>query len=104
MLICKSLKSRVLCPLLYPHYCNSFFTDHYFRGIYISREHRQSSKIKILNVEEAWFSISIREFIFREQELNGLLAKYKRLENNQITKACHVPPKQWIANIPRDDA
>ncbi len=48
----------------------------YFRGVYISREHSQSSKIKIVekkfNVEEAWFSISIREITFRKQELNWL--------------------------------
>ncbi len=63
----------------------------YFRGVYIlriSRKHSQSSKIKILkckiNVEEAWFSISIREKHFREQELNWLFAKYKRLENNPL--------------------
>ncbi len=44
-----------------------------------------SSKIKIVKKqlmwEEAWFSISIREITFREQELNWLFAKYKRLEN-----------------------
>ncbi len=34
--------------------------------------------------EEAWFSISIREITFREQELNWLFAKYKRLENNLL--------------------
>ncbi len=34
--------------------------------------------------EEAWFSISIREITFREQELNWLFAKYKRLENNPL--------------------
>ncbi len=34
--------------------------------------------------EEAWFSISIREITFREQELNRLFAKYKRLENNPL--------------------
>ncbi len=34
--------------------------------------------------EEAWFSISIREIAFREQELNWLFAKYKRLENNPL--------------------
>ncbi len=63
----------------------------YFRGVYIlriSRKHSQSSKIKIvkkiINVEEAWFSISIREITFREQELNWLFAKYKRLENNPL--------------------
>ncbi len=63
----------------------------YFRGVYISRisrKHSQSSKIKILkckiNVEEAWFSISIREITFREQELNWLFAKHKRLENNPL--------------------
>ncbi len=56
----------------------------YFRGVYISREHSQSSKIKIVNVEEAWFSISIREITFREQELNCLFTKYKRLENNPL--------------------
>ncbi len=63
----------------------------YFRGVYISRisrKHSQSSKIKILkdniNVEEAWFSVSIREITFREQELNWLFAKYKRLENNPL--------------------
>ncbi len=50
----------------------------------ISREHSQSSKIKILNVEEARFSISIRETTFREQELNWLFTKYKRLENNPL--------------------
>ncbi len=54
----------------------------------ISRKHSQSSKIKIvkkiINVEEAWFSISIREITFREQELNWLFAKYKRLENNPL--------------------
>ena len=50
----------------------------------ISREHSQSSKIKILNVEEARFSISIREITFREQELNWLFTKYKRLENNPL--------------------
>ncbi len=33
----------------------------YFRGVYISREHSQSSNIKIVNVEEARFSISTRE-------------------------------------------
>ncbi len=50
----------------------------YFRGVHISRilrEHSQSAKIKIvekkkINVEEARFSISIREITFREQELN----------------------------------
>ncbi len=36
------------------------------------------------NVEEAWFSVSIREITFREQELNWLFAKYKRLENNPL--------------------
>ncbi len=52
-------------------------TAGYFRGVYISRisrEHSQSSKIKIVNVEEARFSISIREITFREQELNRLFA------------------------------
>ncbi len=34
--------------------------------------------------EQAWFSISIREITFREQELNWLFAKYKRLENNPL--------------------
>ncbi len=34
--------------------------------------------------EEARFSISIREITFREQELNWLFAKYKRLENNPL--------------------
>ncbi len=34
--------------------------------------------------EEAWFSISIREITFHEQELNWLFAKYKRLENNPL--------------------
>ncbi len=34
--------------------------------------------------EEAWFSISIREITFREQELNWLFAKYERLENNPL--------------------
>ncbi len=34
--------------------------------------------------EEVWFSISIREITFREQELNWLFAKYKRLENNPL--------------------
>ncbi len=34
--------------------------------------------------EEAWFSISIREITFREQQLNWLFAKYKRLENNPL--------------------
>ncbi len=38
----------------------------YFRGIYISREQPILEK----NVEEARFSISIREITFREQELN----------------------------------
>ncbi len=51
-------------------------------------EHSQSSKIKIVKKqlmwEEAWFSISIREITFREQELNWLFAKYKRLENNPL--------------------
>ncbi len=63
----------------------------YFRGVYISRISRkqnQSSKIKIVKKllmwEEAWFSISIREITFREQELNWLFAKYKRLENNPL--------------------
>ncbi len=31
--------------------------------------------------EEAW---SIREITFREQELNWLFTKYKRLENNPL--------------------
>ncbi len=35
-------------------------------------------------MEEARFSISIREITFREQELNRLFAKYKRLENNPL--------------------
>ncbi len=39
---------------------------------------------KQLMWEEAWFSISIREITFREQELNWLFAKYKRLENNPL--------------------
>ncbi len=39
---------------------------------------------KKLMWEEAWFSISIREITFREQELNWLFAKYKRLENNPL--------------------
>ncbi len=63
----------------------------YFRGVYISRISRkqsQSSKIKIVKKqlmwEEAWFSISIREITFREQELNWLFAKYKSLENNPL--------------------
>ncbi len=63
----------------------------YFRGVYISRisrKHSQSSKIKIvkkiINVDEAQFSISIREITFREQELNWLFVKYKRLENNPL--------------------
>ncbi len=30
------------------------------------------------------FSISIHEITFREQELNWLFAKYKRLENNPL--------------------
>ncbi len=30
------------------------------------------------------FSVSIREITFREQELNWLFAKYKRLENNPL--------------------
>ncbi len=34
--------------------------------------------------EEVWFSISIREITFCEQELNWLFAKYKRLENNLL--------------------
>ncbi len=38
--------------------------------------------------EEAWFSISIREITFREQELNWLFAKYKRLENNPLYGTC----------------
>ncbi len=33
-------------------------------------------------------SISIREITFREQELNWLFAKYKRLENNLISSCC----------------
>ena len=33
-------------------------------------------------MEEARFSISIREITFREQELNWVFAKYKHLENN----------------------
>ncbi len=55
----------------------------YFRGVYISREHSQSSKIKIINVDEVRFRISIT---FREQELNWLFAKYmyKRPENNPL--------------------
>ncbi len=60
----------------------------YFRGVYISRKQSQSSKIKIVRKqlmwEEAWFSISIREITFHEQELNWLFAKYKRLENNPL--------------------
>ncbi len=35
-------------------------------------------------MEEARFSISIREITFREKELNWLFAKYKRLENNPL--------------------
>ncbi len=35
-------------------------------------------------MEEARFRISIREITFREQELNWLFAKYKRLENNPL--------------------
>ncbi len=35
-------------------------------------------------MEEARFSISVREITFREQELNWLFAKYKRLENNPL--------------------
>ncbi len=38
--------------------------------------------------EEAWFNISIREITFREQELNWLFAKYKRLENNPLYTVC----------------
>ncbi len=56
----------------------------YLRGVYISRisrEHSQSSKRKIIYVEEARFSISIREITFREQQL---FAKYKHLENNPL--------------------
>ncbi len=41
--------------------------------------------------EEAWFSISIREITFREQELNWLFAKYKRLENNPLYGSYLVP-------------
>ncbi len=33
------------------------------------------------------FSISIREITFREQELNWLFAKYKRLENESTAGA-----------------
>ncbi len=44
-----------------------------------------SSKIKILNVGGGVVQyISIREITFREQELNWLFAKYKRLENNPL--------------------
>ncbi len=39
--------------------------------------------------QEAWFSISIREITFREQELNWLFAKYKRLENNPLYGIAH---------------
>ncbi len=38
-------------------------------------------------MEEARFSISIREITFREQELNWLFAKYKRLENESTMGA-----------------
>ncbi len=75
----------------------------YFRGVYISRisrKHSQSLKIKIvkkiINVEEAWFSISIREITFREQELNWLFAKYKRLENNPLYT---VPYSRYISRV-----
>ncbi len=45
---------------------------------------RKLKSWKVINVEEARFSISIREITFREQELNWLFAKYKRLENNPL--------------------
>ncbi len=35
-------------------------------------------------MEEARFSISVREITFRKQELNWLFAKYKRHENNPL--------------------
>ncbi len=38
--------------------------------------------------EEAWFSISIRDITFREQELNWVFANYKRLKNNPLYSNC----------------
>ncbi len=49
----------------------------YFRGVYISANFAKAQPIlenknleRHLMWEEAWFSISIREITFREQELN----------------------------------
>ncbi len=56
----------------------------YFRGVHVFHESTANPRKLKNNVEEARFSISIREITFREQELNWLFVKYKRLENNML--------------------
>ncbi len=79
------------------HICSSSWSIYriagYFRGVYISRisqKHSNPQKERQLMWEEVWFSISIREITFREQELNWLFAKYKRLGNNPLYGKCFL--------------
>ncbi len=69
----------------YIPYSGLFFEAFIFRES--TANPRKLKSWKIINVEEARFSISIREITFREQELNWLFAKYKRLENESTAGA-----------------
>ncbi len=66
---------------------------------FIFREFRENINLeRQLMWEEAWFSISIREITFREQELNWLFAKYIRLENNPLYGTTLARPlsQKWL--------
>ncbi len=58
-------------------------TKYHIAGIFEAFEHSQSLKIKIVNVEEARFSIC--EIYFSRTRM--LFAKYKRLENESTAGA-----------------
>ncbi len=63
------------------------------RRLYFAKAHpileNKNLERQLMWEEAMWFSISIREITFREQELNWLFAKYKRLKNNPLYGILH---------------